>query len=154
MAKNWLSIRVELLHGCGLVMDPPPGRVMLVGPRHTFGDLAEAIDAAYARWDLSHLHLFELPDGRRVGEASDDDWGLETVDESALRVAETLAEGDAFEYVFDLGDRWAHRCTVESKAVDPLESYGIVPSTPVPTWGWGWIPDQYGRRTAHGDEEE
>jgi hypothetical protein len=154
MAKNWLSIRVELLHGGGLEMDPPPGRVMLVGPRHTFGDLAEAIDAAFARWDLSHLHLFELPDGRSVGEAGDDDWGLETVDESALRVAETLSEGDVFEYVFDLGDSWTHRCAVESKAVDPLEAYGIVPSKPVPTWGWGWIPDQYGRRTADSDNGE
>ena len=46
---------------------PPPGRIFIVRPSHTFAQLAEAIDAAFARWDLSHLHEFELPGGRRVG---------------------------------------------------------------------------------------
>jgi hypothetical protein len=29
-----------------------------------------------------------------------------------------------------------------------------VPRTPVPVWGWGSIPDQYGRRTEHDTGEE
>ena len=66
MAKDWMTIRISLLGGGGIACDPPPGRVMLVGPRHTFADLAEAIDAAFARWDLSHLHMFELTDGRHI----------------------------------------------------------------------------------------
>jgi hypothetical protein len=31
------------------VLKPAPGRVFIVGPSHTFGDLAEAIDLAFAR---------------------------------------------------------------------------------------------------------
>ena len=42
---------------------PPPGRVFIVGPAHTFEQFAHAINAAFARWDLSHLHQFELADG-------------------------------------------------------------------------------------------
>jgi hypothetical protein len=56
-----------LLGGGGIVCDPPPGRIFLVGPRHSFADFAEAIDAAFARWGLSHLHDFELADGRLIG---------------------------------------------------------------------------------------
>jgi hypothetical protein len=150
--KDWISIRVELLSGRDIVLDPPAVRIMLAGPRHTLGDLAESIDNAFARWDLSHLHLFELADGRVVGPPSDD-WGQETIDESTLLVAHALAIGDTFGYVFDLGNDWRHRCVVEHTGLDPLESYGIAPPKPVPIWGWGWIPDQYGRRTESVDEE-
>jgi len=31
-------------------------------------------------------------------------------------------------------------------AADPLETLGIIPVEPLPCWGWGDIPDQYGRR--------
>lgn len=51
----------------------------------------------------------------------------------------------SFVYVFDLGDDWRHRCEIQSVDVDPAEAYGTLPDTPVPIWGWGWFPDQYGR---------
>lgn len=146
MPKNWRTIRVTLLGGRGIGCDPPPGRVMLVGPRHTFADLAEAIDAAFARWDLSHLHLFEFPDGRLFGEPSPD-WELDVLDETSHTVASTVRPRDLFVYVFDLGDDWRHACEVEADDVDPVRAYGIVPRSPVPIFGWGWIPDQYGRRS-------
>lgn len=60
-------LKVDLLSGRGIDCKPAPGRIFLVGPRHSFEDLAEAIDDAFARWDLSHLHSFELGDGRRIG---------------------------------------------------------------------------------------
>ena len=50
---------------------PPPGRVFIVGPAHTFEQLAHAINAAFARCDLSHLHQFELADGRLIGYPDD-----------------------------------------------------------------------------------
>ncbi len=48
---------------------------------------------------------------------------------------------------FDLGDNWQHLCTVAPQRADPLETLGIIPDRPLPCWGWGWgdIPDQYGR---------
>jgi hypothetical protein len=67
MARTWLRIKVDLLGGHGVDLKPAPGRILIVGPSHSFGDLAEAIDLAFARWDLAHLHGFELADGRRIG---------------------------------------------------------------------------------------
>ena len=37
--------------------------------------------------------------------------------------------------------------------VDPLEVLGIRPDAPLPYWGWGSIPDQYGRRWSTDDGE-
>jgi hypothetical protein len=143
-----LAIEVELLGGGGIDCDPPPGRVMIGGPSHTFAQLAEAIDAAFARWDLSHLHEFELPDGRLVGHP-DDSFEPDVVwqDHAKLKPARELKPGMEFSYVFDLGDNWRHRCRIQEEKVDPVDVYGIAPARPVAVWGWGWIPDQYGRRS-------
>jgi hypothetical protein len=40
-----------------LELAPAPGRILIVGPAHTFEQLAEAINQAFA---LSDLHEFEL----------------------------------------------------------------------------------------------
>jgi hypothetical protein len=53
-----------------------------------------------------------------------------------------------------MGDHWRHRCLVEQEKADPLEEYGPLPAQPVAIWGWGSIPDQHGRRTFDGDDEE
>jgi hypothetical protein len=155
VARTWLRIRVDLLGGGGIECDPSPGRVFIVGPSHSFERFAEAIDAAFARWDLSHLHSFELSDGRLIG-YPDDTFEPDVVwlDHAKLRVAREVKPGEEFEYVFDLGDNWRHRCVVEPGKADPLEEYGEVPDRPVVTWGWGWIPDQYGRRSYEGDEDD
>jgi hypothetical protein len=67
MIKGWFTVRVELWSGRGIELNPRPGRLFLVGPEHTFKDLAVAIDLAFARWDLAHLSEFEFPNGRRYG---------------------------------------------------------------------------------------
>ncbi len=153
MPRNWIAIRVTLLGGAGIDCDPPPGRTMIVGPAHTFADLAAAVDRAFARWDLSHLHMFRLHDGRLLGEAGPE-LDEDVLDEASHMVATTVGVGDRFEYVFDLGDDWRHACEVEATDVDPTEAYGVVPRTPVAIWGWGWIPDQYGRRSSDDDGDE
>jgi hypothetical protein len=147
MARTWLQIRVHLDGGRDIDCDPPPGRVFIVGPSHTFAQLAEAIDLAFARWDLAHLHVFVLPDGRQVGFADVDRETHGWLDHEALKVAQELAPGEAFSYVFDLGDDWRHRCEVLPEKADPREEYGPgpLPRRPVAIWGWGWMPDQYGR---------
>lgn len=153
MPRRWQVIRVELLGGGGIDCDPPPGRVLICPPATTFAQLGHAIDAAFARWDLSHLCSFTLPDGTEV---YDDELAAEmipgptrgaiprviTLDATVKRHVRT---GDTFGYVFDLGDCWRHRCRVEALG-DPQDSYGAVPDRPVAIWGWGSIPDQYGRR--------
>lgn len=146
MARTWLQIRVDLLGGRGITCDPPPGRIFIVGPSHSLEVFAEAIDAAFARWDLSHLHEFTLSDDRLIG-YPDDTFAPELVwlDHAKLKVAREVTPGEEFEYVFDLGDHWRHRCRVEPEKADSVEEYGVVPDRPVAIWGWGSIPDQYGR---------
>ena len=60
MARTWLQVRVDLLGGRGAVSTRRRAGSSSSVRAHTFEQLAEAIDAAFARWDLSHLHEFEL----------------------------------------------------------------------------------------------
>lgn len=147
MARTWLSIRVELVSGRGGEVWPRPGRVFAAARSHVFAQLAEAIDLAFGRWDLAHLHMFTLADGTGVsplqwwhGEAP-----AGTLDGRTTKLSR-LQAGEQFAYVFDLGDDWAHLCTVADKRIDPREELGATPSRPVPFWGWGSLPDQYGRQ--------
>jgi hypothetical protein len=152
VARTWFQVRVDLLSGLGGRLRPSPGRIFIVGPSHSFSALADAINAAFARWDLAHLHEFELADGRRIGfvepDPFEDDEPVE--DQAAIKVAQTVAPGDEFRFVFDFGDRWEHRCRVLAEKADPREEWGQgpLPAAPVAIWGWGEIPDQYGRRSA------
>lgn len=159
MARTWLSVTVELLGGRGEELWPWPGRVFAVGPSHTFMDLADAVNGAFARWDRAHLSVFTLADARVV---TDEETGeemasgvggpvLAPLDIATTKVARTLGPGAEFQFVFDLGDNWVHRCVVEEEKVDPLDVLGIRPDAPLPYWGWGNIPDQYGRRWADDD---
>ncbi|MGH9032769.1 MAG: IS1096 element passenger TnpR family protein [Acidimicrobiia bacterium] len=139
---RWHLLRVDLVDG-PIEIDRPPGRDFVIGGDHTFGDLADAIDTAFARWDRGHLHEFTLADGRRIGMPDPDDEGV--IDEESEAVAALVRPGDVFTYVFDLGDNWEHRCRLMRSDVDPEEEAGEVPLEPVPVMGWGAIPDQYGR---------
>ncbi|MEW1857411.1 hypothetical protein AB0268_12895 [Pseudarthrobacter oxydans] len=161
MARTWLSLTVELLGGRGEELWPWPGRIFAVGPSHTFMDLADAINNAFARWDRSHLSVFTLADGRVI---TDEETGAEMavsiggpiiapMDIAAVKVVRMLEPGAEFQFMFDLGDAWTHRCVVGEVKVDPLEVLGIRPDAPLPYWGWGSIPDQYGRRWATDDGE-
>jgi hypothetical protein len=144
-----MVIEVQLLSGRDIECDPPPGRVIAVGPKHTFSQLADTIDMAFARWELSHLHEFELADGRRIGFADVDAEEHGWEDHDAIRVLDAVEAGAEFSYVFDFGDDWRHHCRVLEETIDPRELFGdgALPRGPVPVFGWGWIPDQHGRET-------
>ena len=148
MSAPWLQIQVELAGGAGIACDPRPGRIVVVGPGHTFLQLAETIDDAFARWDLAHLHAFELPDGRLVG-LPDNGPPLgrapRWLDDRASEVLAAVAPGDCFAYTFDLTEQWLHDCRVLDETVDPLDVFGERPARPAIAFGWGWIPDQYAR---------
>src|SRR5450830_1447391 len=146
MTSTRLSIRVDLVEGGGHDLWPRPGRIFAAARTHTFGQLAVAIDDAFARWDRSHLYQFYLADGRQVSDPrwrdEDDDDGL--LDGRKLTLGH-LKAGEQFVYEFDFGDSWLHLCTVAARRIDPTEQVGIIPTTPLPYWGWGVMPDQYGR---------
>lgn len=145
---QWMTIRVLLVSGPDFEPEQPPGRVMLASSRQTFADLGFAIDTAFARWDHSHLHLFELESGTSLMLGGGDDGES---DSQSVPLA-SLTNTRRFVYVYDLGDDWRHECEVVEVGVDPLEAYGTAPVQPVPIFGWGTIPDQYGRLTEDGSE--
>lgn len=144
----WFSVRIELLGGahCGDLW-PRPGRIFAVSPHHTFHIVAEAIDDAFARWDRSHLHEFTLADGRTVAEWRflDDVDPVRELDADTLTLGQLLKPGDEFGYTFDLGDNWRHQCTIAADLIDPADVFGAGITAPRPFWGWGSIPDPYGR---------
>ena len=153
MARTWLAIRVDLVEGHGEHLWPRPGRLFAAARSHTFAQIAEAIDDAFARWDRAHLHEFMLADGTRLTTPYPDWEELgPALDDSKVRLSR-LEPDEQFLYVFDLGDDWTHLCSVGPKQIDPLEWLGIVPDRPLPYFGWGTIPDQYGRRW-DGDDGE
>ena len=139
---DWLTIEVTLSGTPSTVLEPPPGRLLLCHPDHTFAELADAIDVAFARWDPSPDHEFVMPD-QRVISSADGPLPADEVESSAeVTLGEVLrGEGITFSYVFDLGMRWSHRCRVLEYGVDVDEdaSDGVVP-----VLGWGTIPDQHG----------
>lgn len=149
----WLSVKVELIEGRGEHFWPRPGRLFAAAPTHSFAQLANAIDNAFARWDRSHLNEFRFGDGTHVGIPDPDfDPDEEFLDERVAKLSR-LKPDEQFVYVFDFGDDWTHLCTVGQSPIDPIQSLGIVPDGPLPYFGWGSIPDQYGRTWTDDDGE-
>jgi len=147
MAATWYSITVEVVSGHGQTFWPRPGRMIAASRAHTFQQLAESIDTAFARWDPAHLHSFKFADDTLIGPI---DRGWDDTEEGTLASSKTklsrLKLGEQFVYEFDFGDEWLHICTVAPKKVDPWFDFGYAPTQPLVYSGWGTIPDQYGRR--------
>lgn len=142
---------MELVSGGGERLESPPGRDFLAARFHTLFDLALAVDTYFARWDRGHLHLFRSPGGDTYVLGGEEE-GDEETDTMSVTIGDLdLREAAVFDYVFDLGDEWVHRCEVRSVDVNPTAEFGDVPPGPVPIFGWGAIPDQYGR-TAPDDD--
>lgn len=146
---EWMTIRVVLADGQGIELDPAPGRVMLAHAEHTFAELADAVDGAFGRWDPTPAHEFEV-EGRLVAsdpaglpvlmpDAHPENSDLRTLGEVGLR------QGSRFTYLFDPQQRWLHHCRVEEVGLDPFTLVEEEPELPVPVFGWGDVPDQYGR---------
>ena len=162
MARRWQILTVELLFGLGQTFIPPPGRDLILPPSTTFEQLGLAIDRALGRWDLAHLREFTLADGTRITDEETrrmlHSGGLgegilvERTADLGERVKKHVSVDDVFRYVFDLSDEWTCRCTMTGFG-DPESLYGVVVSQPVPIWGWGRLPDQYGRDRRDSDEQ-
>jgi hypothetical protein len=106
-------------------IEPPVWRRVLVDASSTLDQVHEVIQAAFGWWN-SHLHDFEI-DGTRYGVPDpDDDWGPPTVDERRIRLDSVVTAGSTFDYLYDFGDGWSHRVTVEK--VLPAETGTTVPA--------------------------
>ena len=157
MARTWLQIQVDLLGGGGIDCDPTPGRVFIVGPGDTFGVRQKPSTLS------SHGRTARAPApvraqrlaGESAPQTSTYALDLVSLDHGTLKdhaeVPETREQ--IRNHLRPRRPDWRHRCTVAETKVDPLEEYGIVPPGPVAIFGWGWIPDQYGRDSEHGDPD-
>ena len=151
MTRTWLTIQVELVSGRGEHYWPRPGRIFVARRSFTFRQLANAINLAFGRWELAHLHRFVLSDGTEIVPLA---WWDEADDDAADDATTSLSRlqlGEQFAYEFDLGDGWEHLCTVGPERVDPTEVYGPEPDDPSPYFGWGDLPDQHGRQWGSDD---
>ena len=149
MARTWLSISVELVSGRGTDFRPRSGRIFAVARTHTLDRFATAINLAFAPWDLTHMHAFTLAGGHPGHPLDLDLWDGEAPDGSIDSATTKLSRpepDEQFSYVFDLGDDWAHLCTVAAQRIDPLDTVGVVTAQPMPYFGWGDVPDQYDRQ--------
>ena len=125
---------------------PRPGRIFAAARSHKFGELADAIDTAFARWDRSHLYKFELADGRLIGQAEFDDFDVGFIDgvpRPNCRRCPWVSSSSMSSTSAIVGPICA-RCRFSR--IDPESELGLVPRSPLPYWGWGAIPTQYGRR--------
>jgi Plasmid pRiA4b ORF-3-like protein len=137
---NYYEIEVILFAGTFLPEDWSPGRVFAVPGRYPMLELALTIDSAFGRWDLVHERVFTVK-----GKQFDGDSEVKGADRLTLDSL-GLARGDIFEYEFDLGDSWIHRCLVLNAAPDLYKQWdGWRPEVPSALFGWGSLPDQYGR---------
>ena len=67
-------------------------------------------------WTDSHLHEFDIG-GRRYGE-SDPEWDFDDsiLSEKRVRLLKALAGRKAFDYLYDFGDGWEHKITIEKSS--------------------------------------
>jgi Plasmid pRiA4b ORF-3-like protein len=120
VARIWLSIRVELVSGRGRTSGPGRVRIFAAARSRSLAQPAEAVDLAFARWDLSHLYMFTLANGTNITALQHWDGVAPTgsLDSRTTRLSR-LKAGEQFAYAFDMGDDWAHLCTVGADRIDP-----------------------------------
>lgn len=86
-------------------VEPPLARVIDVPSKATLPELHDLLQAAIG-WTNSHLHQFVTPEATYGMEFPGGDVLPEDQrDETAAQLADL---GDRFEYLYDLGDGWAH----------------------------------------------
>ncbi|MFH1114212.1 MAG: plasmid pRiA4b ORF-3 family protein [Pseudomonadota bacterium] len=75
-------------------------------------------------WTDSHLHEFDLA-GTLYGDAEDSEG--EVLDEKPITLEQLIiAEGEKFQYLYDLGDGWKHEILVEKVlTLDPGTTYPV-----------------------------
>lgn len=107
----------------GDTFDESPVHVIQLGPTSTFAELSRAIDTLFGHESDMHLHEFRQGGRDLVSMPEFEDYDA-SIDEAILPVSSLLDPGDTFEYVYDLGDYWRHRCDVLASAARPSTRKG------------------------------
>ncbi len=104
---------------------PPIWRRLLL-PSDLTLDIVHHIIQVAMGWEDYHLHMFTTDDGE-LGDVSQDDWGMGTLDEREFALSDVLERvGDKLEYEYDFGDSWRHVLKLEKiLPADPEEDYPI-----------------------------
>ena len=92
-------------------VEPPVRRRVQIPGEANLAVLHEVVQAAMG-WTNSHLHEFEI-DGQCYGMPGPDWDDEEGIDESEVLLSDLVGQGACFDYVYDFGDSWSHRLTVE-----------------------------------------
>ena len=106
-ATTQLQLRIELLD-----MSPAVWRSVIAPAAITLPKLHRVIQAAMG-WEDVHLHEFEIA-GHRYGEPDPDLPDDALINESRATLAACLNGATSFGYIYDFGDDWQHRITVDS----------------------------------------
>ena len=112
------QLHIQLEH-----IEPPIWRRLLIDSRLGLTELHTAIQAVMGWYD-SHLHEFGFRDHRYGIPDEDNELGL--LDERKYRIDQLLKKPqDTLEYLYDYGDYWQHRVTLE--AIKPWDLKVAVP---------------------------
>ncbi|HPW16784.1 MAG TPA: plasmid pRiA4b ORF-3 family protein [Candidatus Aminicenantes bacterium] len=97
--------------------DPPIWRRIQVPGEITLSLLHKALQAAMG-WENCHLHEFKIGEVSYGSAAeSDDPFAIGLMEDKAVRLMDVLTPRTKnFEYVYDFGDDWVHKITVEDFA--------------------------------------
>ncbi len=117
-----MAASVYQLKATILETKPPIWRRVLVDGDTTLARLHDILQAAFGWWNC-HLHEFEI-EGVRYGTDDGEDWGDPPKNERRFRLRNVVQAGSSFLYVYDFGDYWRHKVTVEK----------ILPAGPGATW--------------------
>jgi hypothetical protein len=102
--------------------DPPIWRRLIVPGDTTLARLDRIIQAAMG-WTNSHMHMFTA--GGVIYAEPSPEWEEEVMDEGRVLLADVAREdGEAFVYVYDMGDGWQHQVLVEDVIVEAGEAQG------------------------------
>lgn len=112
------QLKIELLD-----ILPPIWRRIVVPDSLTLLELHAIIQGAMG-WRDYHLHMFEIGE-RRFEVPEDDQPGSEegSEDERRHKLKTVLGKATEFFYVYDFGDGWRHRVTIEADVTPVPERY-------------------------------
>lgn len=102
-------------------IEPPIWRRLEVENTLSFAELHLVLQAAMG-WDDAHLYEFTVGDQRFAPEGEVDPFGEVTLPADAVELGQVIGRRKSFGYIYDFGDEWRHRITIEQRLpADPAQ---------------------------------